>query len=100
MNPPPLTIGGTVFDWGRRTYLMGILNVTPDSFSGDGLLAQPDWVAAAVAQAQAQLSSDRTQFSKATIVSPVNGVVLTLQTPSVGDTSLAPYWVANALCGG
>lgn len=25
------------FDWGTRTYVMGILNVTPDSFSGDGL---------------------------------------------------------------
>ena len=25
------------FDWGARTYVMGILNVTPDSFSGDGL---------------------------------------------------------------
>lgn len=25
------------FEWGARTYLMGILNVTPDSFSGDGL---------------------------------------------------------------
>ena len=24
--------------WGARTYVMGILNVTPDSFSGDGLL--------------------------------------------------------------
>lgn len=24
-------------DWGRRTYIMGILNITPDSFSGDGL---------------------------------------------------------------
>ena len=23
--------------WGRRTYVMGIVNVTPDSFSGDGL---------------------------------------------------------------
>ncbi len=23
--------------WGRRTYIMGIINVTPDSFSGDGL---------------------------------------------------------------
>jgi len=23
--------------WGRRTYVMGIINVTPDSFSGDGL---------------------------------------------------------------
>ena len=30
-------IGGKVFEWGSRTYVMGILNVTPDSFSGDGL---------------------------------------------------------------
>ena len=27
------------FAWGTRTFVMGILNVTPDSFSGDGLLA-------------------------------------------------------------
>jgi len=26
--------------WGERTYIMGILNITPDSFSGDGLLAR------------------------------------------------------------
>ncbi len=32
-----LTIGGRRFEWGRRTYIMGILNLTPDSFSGDGL---------------------------------------------------------------
>jgi dihydropteroate synthase len=25
------------FRWGERTYVMGIINVTPDSFSGDGL---------------------------------------------------------------
>ena len=30
-------IGGRQFDWGSRTYVMGIVNVTPDSFSGDGL---------------------------------------------------------------
>ncbi|MBF6605953.1 MAG: dihydropteroate synthase [Chloroflexi bacterium] len=36
---PSVTIGGRRFDWGERTYVMGILNVTPDSFSGDGLLA-------------------------------------------------------------
>jgi dihydropteroate synthase len=41
------------FEWGRRTYVMGILNVTPDSFSGDGLLAEGDIAARAVAQAQA-----------------------------------------------
>src|SRR3990172_5985847 len=32
-----LTIGSRRFDWGSRTYVMGIINVTPDSFSGDGL---------------------------------------------------------------
>jgi len=34
----PTRIGPREFAWGRRTYVMGILNVTPDSFSGDGLL--------------------------------------------------------------
>ena len=37
--PRPLQIGPSTFRWGERTYVMGILNVTPDSFSGDGLLA-------------------------------------------------------------
>jgi len=31
-------IGGARFRWGSRVYVMGILNVTPDSFSGDGVL--------------------------------------------------------------
>lgn len=26
--------------WGEKTYLMGIINITPDSFSGDGLAAK------------------------------------------------------------
>ena len=39
-----LTVGKTTFHWGSRTYLMGILNLTPDSFSGDGLLAQSESV--------------------------------------------------------
>ncbi len=30
-------IGNTVFRWGERTYVMGIINLSPDSFSGDGL---------------------------------------------------------------
>lgn len=29
------------FEWGAKTYVMGILNITPDSFSGDGALASP-----------------------------------------------------------
>jgi dihydropteroate synthase len=32
-------IGGRTFHWGERTFVMGIINATPDSFSGDGLLA-------------------------------------------------------------
>ena len=39
-HPAPTTIAGRVFDWSARTYVMGIVNVTPDSFSGDGLLAE------------------------------------------------------------
>ncbi|HEV2027370.1 MAG TPA: dihydropteroate synthase [Candidatus Dormibacteraeota bacterium] len=35
-------IGGRRFDWGSRTYVMGIINVTPDSFSGDGLGTEQD----------------------------------------------------------
>jgi dihydropteroate synthase len=31
-----LTIRGKSFDWGSRTYMMGVLNVTPDSFSDGG----------------------------------------------------------------
>jgi dihydropteroate synthase len=29
--------GNKEFKWGERTYIMGVINVTPDSFSGDGL---------------------------------------------------------------
>ena len=29
--------GALKMEWGKRTYVMGIINVTPDSFSGDGL---------------------------------------------------------------
>jgi dihydropteroate synthase len=37
--PASLTLRTHRLDWGTCTYVMGILNVTPDSFSGDGLLA-------------------------------------------------------------
>ena len=41
------------FDWGSRTYVMGILNVTPDSFSGDGLRPdESDFLARTLAQAR------------------------------------------------
>jgi dihydropteroate synthase len=35
----PLTIGTRTLAWGERTFVMGILNATPDSFTGDGLFA-------------------------------------------------------------
>jgi dihydropteroate synthase len=46
-----LQINKTDFEWGARTYIMGILNLTPDSFSGDTLLQQADPLAAAMEQA-------------------------------------------------
>ncbi len=47
-----LTINHHTLDWGSRTYVMGILNVTPDSFSGDGLMTQQDALAASLEQAR------------------------------------------------
>jgi len=41
--------GNTEFRWGERTYVMGVCNLSPDSFSGDGL---GDDVEATLAQAQ------------------------------------------------
>ena len=32
-----LQLGKTEFHWGERTYIMGIINVSPESFSGDGI---------------------------------------------------------------
>src|SRR3972149_2461664 len=46
--PQALRLGSREFLWGQRTYVMGIINVTPDSFSGDGL---GDDVEAALAHA-------------------------------------------------
>lgn len=43
-----LRVGPLRLEFGRRTYLMGILNVTPDSFSGDGVME----INAAVARGQ------------------------------------------------
>lgn len=46
--------------WGKRTHIMGILNITPDSFSGDGLLTEPN----------TEITSDIEQESS--IVSAIN----------------------------
>ena len=47
--PPPLELPGHRLEFGKRTLVMGILNVTPDSFSGDGV---GDDVTAALSRAQ------------------------------------------------
>jgi len=48
-----MPIGERLWTWGQKTYIMGIINVTPDSFSGDGLLQQgKPVIEQAVAQAQ------------------------------------------------
>jgi len=46
---PATRCGETEFRWGERTYIMGVVNLSPDSFSGDGL---GDDIEAAVAQAR------------------------------------------------
>ena len=56
--PGPTRIGPATFEWGTRTYVMGILNATPDSFSGDGLLASDGSSAVAVARAMVEEGAD------------------------------------------
>ncbi|HEY5350205.1 MAG TPA: dihydropteroate synthase [Candidatus Lustribacter sp.] len=45
-----LRVRGQTLPWGRRTYIMGIVNVSPDSFSGDGVLDTATAVARALEQ--------------------------------------------------
>ena len=53
---PPTIWSNHRLEWGQRTYVMGIVNVTPDSFSGDGLAHETGggdaFVQRAVMQAQ------------------------------------------------
>ncbi|HJW90661.1 MAG TPA: dihydropteroate synthase [Anaerolineales bacterium] len=68
-----LKVNGLDFAWGSRTYVMGILNITPDSFSGDGLMQElagvqagtlpgppvdePGYVSAALTQARSFIAA-------------------------------------------
>lgn len=54
--PAPMTIGKTRFVWGSRTFVMGVINATPDSFSGDGI-ADPTG-AANLARAMVEAGAD------------------------------------------
>lgn len=49
-----LKIGKRVFRWGSKTYIMGILNVTPDSFSDGGVYLDPDRAVNRALQMQAE----------------------------------------------
>lgn len=49
-----LSIHDRIFNWGERTYLMGILNVTPDSFSDGG---EFDSIGSAIAQAREMIAN-------------------------------------------
>ena len=56
-RPAPMVIGPRTFTWGSRTFVMGILNITPASFSGDGLIAAGgDPARAAVERARAMVA--------------------------------------------
>ncbi len=45
---PPTAWDAGEFLWGEKTYVMAIINATPDSFSGDGIVGNPE-VAGALA---------------------------------------------------
>lgn len=54
MTSAPVRFGQATFCWGLRTYVMGIINVTPDSFSGEGVGLD---ASAAVARARAMVAA-------------------------------------------
>lgn len=60
----PTVWGRWRLDWGQRTHVMGILNITPDSFSGDGLLHdtpdEDELLSRALVQARAFVSAGAT----------------------------------------
>ncbi|MEG4275882.1 dihydropteroate synthase [Microcoleus sp. MON1_C1] len=53
-NLKKITIRNKSFEWGKRTYLMGVLNVTPDSFSDGGDF---NTLESALAQAESMVKS-------------------------------------------
>ena len=59
--------------WGSRTFVMGIVNVTPDSFSGDGLLARAaDTVGVAAAGRPANDAADQANVAQAAVRAAVD----------------------------
>ncbi len=73
-------IGSSDFTWGQRTYVMGIINVTPNSFSGDGLMESvpgagpgPNRVAAAVDRVAAAVDQARRMVEEGADILDVGG---------------------------
>ena len=60
MSRGSLSLRGRSLEWGVRTYVMGVVNITPDSFSQDGT-SDPD-SATAVAVHQRDAGSDLLDF--------------------------------------
>ncbi|MFJ9517203.1 dihydropteroate synthase [Kitasatospora sp. NPDC101801] len=56
MSAGTTTVGPLEIHWGSRTYILAVINATPDSFSGDGVYATPSADAAAVRLAASALA--------------------------------------------
>lgn len=56
-SQPGLKIGSEYYDLSERTLVMGIVNLTPDSFSKDGLHGGNNAVSAAIEQAQRMIEA-------------------------------------------
>ncbi len=71
--PDALDIGGRRFAWGERTYVMGIVNATPDSFSGDGLASSASDASSTTTLAQAVLAAGSTMADEGADIVDVGG---------------------------
>lgn len=49
-------INGQMYDLFSRTYIMGIINLTPDSFSGDGVYSKTNYIDEALKQAERMIA--------------------------------------------
>jgi dihydropteroate synthase len=56
-----LRVKERIYDCAAHTYVMGIVNLTPDSFSQDGLYRKADWIERALLQAR-QMVDDGADF--------------------------------------
>lgn len=92
---------GTGWTWGQRTYLMGVLNVTPDSFSDGGQFIT---VEAAIAQAQAMVNggadvldvggeSTRPQAEAVPLAAELSRVIPVIRALRSGSDTVAPMTV-------